>query len=65
MMIVNTAVLIVSVSIYNFAPIGTTYKPIVKSLVRHNLMYEFVTYMQQENFWLGPDYEDLIHFGAK
>lgn len=65
MMFVDTAILITALCSFDFAPMGTTYTPVKKSLLRHNLAYETVTYMQQENFWVGPDYQDLIHFGAK
>jgi hypothetical protein len=65
MMLINIVVIIVALCSFRFAPMGTTYKPIRKPLLRHNLAYETVTHMQQENFWIGPEYEDLIHLGAK
>ena len=64
-MFVDTLVLIAALCSFSFAPMGTTYKPIKKPLLRHNLAYETVTHMQQENFWMGPEYQALIHLGAK
>ena len=65
MMLVDSLVLLAALCSFSFAPMGSTYKPIRKPLLRHNLAYETVTHMQQENFWIGPQYDDLIHLGAK
>ncbi|XP_043944971.1 inactive rhomboid protein 2 [Protopterus annectens] len=34
-------------------------------VLRNKGVYESVKYIQQENFWIGPSSEDLIHLGAK
>ena len=65
MILVDTLVIIAALCSFSFAPLGATFKKIKKPLLRHNLAYETVTHMQQENFWIGPQYDDLIHLGAK
>uniref|UniRef100_A0A3Q2UVS2 Inactive rhomboid protein n=1 Tax=Haplochromis burtoni TaxID=8153 RepID=A0A3Q2UVS2_HAPBU len=34
-------------------------------VLKNKGIYESVKYVQQQNFWIGPSSEDLIHLGAK
>lgn len=56
---------IVTVSVYGFAPIGfhqTTYHDEVYS---SKMFVESVSYIEQDNLWIGARQADLIHLGAK
>ncbi|KAG1929233.1 inactive rhomboid protein 1 isoform X1 [Pimephales promelas] len=62
---VHLLITILAVSIYGIAPVGFSQHETVDSVLRNKGVYENVKFMQQENFWIGPDSEALIHLGAK
>ncbi|XP_042293825.1 inactive rhomboid protein 1 isoform X3 [Sceloporus undulatus] len=62
---VHSLITILSVSIYGIAPVGFSQHETVDSVLRNRGVYENVKYIQQENFWIGPSSEALIHLGAK
>ena len=62
---VNVVIMIVTLATHNIAPVGYEDKLVTTQLLRHNLAYETVGYNQSTNFWIGPDYQSLIHLGAK
>jgi len=64
-MFVNIVILVITLCTQSIAPIGFTDELITTQLLRHNLAYETVGYNQTTNFWIGPDYQSLIHLGAK
>uniref|UniRef100_A0A3Q2PGH2 Inactive rhomboid protein n=1 Tax=Fundulus heteroclitus TaxID=8078 RepID=A0A3Q2PGH2_FUNHE len=50
---------------YGFAPVGFSQHSKTELLSVPLCVYESVKFIQQENFWIGPSSEDLIHLGAK
>lgn len=64
-MFVNIVIMIITLCTQPIAPIGFVDKLETKQLLRHNLAYETVGYNQTMNFWIGPDFQALIHLGAK
>ncbi|XP_037546685.1 inactive rhomboid protein 1 [Nematolebias whitei] len=62
---VHLLITILSVSIYGIAPIGFSQHETVDSVLRNKGVYENVKFVQQQNFWVGPSSEALIHLGAK
>ncbi|KAM4525946.1 inactive rhomboid protein 1 [Fundulus diaphanus] len=62
---VHLLITILAVSIYGIAPIGFTQHETVDSVLRNKGVYENVKFVQQQNFWVGPSSEALIHLGAK
>ncbi|XP_041133866.1 inactive rhomboid protein 1 isoform X2 [Polyodon spathula] len=62
---VHLLITILAVSIYGFAPVGFSQNEKVDSVLRNKGVYENVKYVYQENFWIGPSSEALIHLGAK
>lgn len=62
---VHSLVTILAVSIYGIAPVGFSQHETVDSVLRNRGVYENVKRVQQENFWIGPSSEALIHLGAK
>uniref|UniRef100_A0ABM5EZE5 Inactive rhomboid protein n=1 Tax=Pogona vitticeps TaxID=103695 RepID=A0ABM5EZE5_9SAUR len=62
---VHSLITILAVSIYGIAPVGFSQHETVDSVLRNRGVYENVKYVQQENFWVGPSSEALIHLGAK
>ncbi|KAJ6655947.1 hypothetical protein lerEdw1_004532 [Lerista edwardsae] len=68
---VHSLITVLAVSIYGIAPVGfsqheTVDSPLsVRQVLRNRGVYENVKYVQQENFWIGPSSEALIHLGAK
>ncbi|XP_036426040.1 inactive rhomboid protein 2-like [Colossoma macropomum] len=50
---------------YGFAPVGFAQHSSTQLVLRNKGIYESVKYIQQQNFWIGPGSEDLIHLGAK
>ncbi|XP_051996355.1 inactive rhomboid protein 2-like isoform X1 [Xyrauchen texanus] len=50
---------------YGFAPVGFAQHSTTQLVLRNKGIYESVKNVQQENFWIGPRSEDLIHLGAK
>uniref|UniRef100_A0A3B3Q9M0 Inactive rhomboid protein n=1 Tax=Paramormyrops kingsleyae TaxID=1676925 RepID=A0A3B3Q9M0_9TELE len=62
---VHLLITILAVCIYGFAPVGFAQHETVDSVLRNKGVYENVKFVQQENFWVGPSSEALIHLGAK
>ncbi|KAM6951321.1 inactive rhomboid protein 1 [Aplochiton taeniatus] len=62
---VHLLITILAVAIYGIAPVGFSQHETVDSVLRNKGVYENVRFMQQENFWVGPSSESLIHLGAK
>ncbi|XP_053132302.1 inactive rhomboid protein 1 isoform X2 [Hemicordylus capensis] len=62
---VHSLITVLAVSIYGIAPVGFAQHETVDSVLRNRAVYENVKYVQQENFWIGPSSEALIHLGAK
>uniref|UniRef100_A0A8C5GGN7 Inactive rhomboid protein n=1 Tax=Gouania willdenowi TaxID=441366 RepID=A0A8C5GGN7_GOUWI len=62
---VHLIITIVAVSIYGIAPVGFTQYETVDSVLSNKGIYENVKFVQQQNFWIGPSSEALIHLGAK
>lgn len=62
---VHLLITILSVSIYGIAPIGFSQHETIDSVLRNKGIYENVKFVQQENFWVGPNSVALIHLGAK
>ncbi|XP_070617672.1 inactive rhomboid protein 1 isoform X2 [Erythrolamprus reginae] len=62
---VHSLITILTVSIYGIAPVGFSQHETVDSVLKNRGIYENVKYVQQENFWIGPSSESLIHLGAK
>ncbi|XP_058851865.1 inactive rhomboid protein 1 isoform X2 [Acipenser ruthenus] len=62
---VHLLITILAVSIYGFVPAGFSQNEKVDSVLRNKGVYENVKYVYQENFWIGPSSEALIHLGAK
>ncbi|KAG8558505.1 hypothetical protein GDO81_017026, partial [Engystomops pustulosus] len=62
---VHLLITILTVCIYGIAPVGFSQHETVESVLMNKGVYENVRYIQQENFWIGPNSEDLIHLGAK
>ncbi|XP_035985502.1 inactive rhomboid protein 2 [Fundulus heteroclitus] len=50
---------------YGFAPVGFSQHSKTELVLKNKGVYESVKFIQQENFWIGPSSEDLIHLGAK
>ncbi|XP_068178297.1 inactive rhomboid protein 2-like isoform X2 [Antennarius striatus] len=50
---------------YGFAPVGFAQHSTSQLVLKNKGIYESVKFVQQENFWIGPSSEDLIHLGAK
>ncbi|XP_066544932.1 inactive rhomboid protein 1 isoform X1 [Amia ocellicauda] len=63
--VVHLLITILAVCIYGIAPVGFSQHETVDSVLRNKGVYENVKYVQQENFWVGPSSEALIHLGAK
>ncbi|XP_064178899.1 inactive rhomboid protein 1 isoform X3 [Anguilla rostrata] len=62
---VHLLITILAVCIYGIAPVGFSQHETVDSVLRNKGVYENVKFVQQENFWVGPSSEALIHLGAK
>ncbi|XP_028905281.1 inactive rhomboid protein 1 [Ornithorhynchus anatinus] len=62
---VHSLITILAVCIYGIAPVGFSQHETVDSVLRNRGVYENVKFVQQENFWIGPSSEALIHLGAK
>uniref|UniRef100_A0A665VCM8 Inactive rhomboid protein n=1 Tax=Echeneis naucrates TaxID=173247 RepID=A0A665VCM8_ECHNA len=59
---VHLLITILAVCIYGIAPVGFSQH---ETVLRNKGVYENVKFVQQENFWIGPSSEALIHLGAK
>uniref|UniRef100_A0A4W5NDQ0 Inactive rhomboid protein n=1 Tax=Hucho hucho TaxID=62062 RepID=A0A4W5NDQ0_9TELE len=64
-MFVHLLITILTVCLYGIAPVGFSQHETVNSVLRNKGVYENVKFVQQENFWVGPNSEALIHLGAK
>ncbi|XP_043089911.1 inactive rhomboid protein 1 isoform X4 [Puntigrus tetrazona] len=62
---VHILITILAVCIYGIAPVGFSQHETIDSVLRNKGVYENVKFVQQENFWIGPSSEALIHLGAK
>ncbi|KAI1896730.1 hypothetical protein AGOR_G00097810 [Albula goreensis] len=62
---VHIVITLLAVGTYGFAPVGFSQHSTTDLILRNKGVYESVKYIQQENFWIGPSSEDLIHLGAK
>nr|XP_057917821.1 inactive rhomboid protein 1 isoform X1 [Doryrhamphus excisus] len=62
---VHLLVTVLAVAIYGIAPVGFSQHETVDSVLRNKGVYENVKFVQQQNFWIGPSSEALIHLGAK
>eukprot|EP00118_Oscarella_pearsei_P007432 m.36463 g.36463 ORF g.36463 m.36463 type:complete len:177 (+) comp32253_c0_seq4:1389-1919(+) len=65
LMTVQLIVMIVSMAVYGIAPIGLEFKTVQAQVMTTSLAIESRGYKVEQNFWIGPSYEDLIHLGAK
>uniref|UniRef100_A0A673B6T6 Inactive rhomboid protein n=1 Tax=Sphaeramia orbicularis TaxID=375764 RepID=A0A673B6T6_9TELE len=59
---VHLLITILAVTIYGIAPVGFSQH---ETVLRNKGVYENVKFVQQQNFWVGPSSEALIHLGAK
>ncbi|XP_061087815.1 inactive rhomboid protein 2-like isoform X2 [Conger conger] len=62
---VHIVITLLSICTYGFAPVGFAQHSTTELVLRNKGIYESVKHVQQENFWLGPSSDDLIHLGAK
>ncbi|XP_056433124.1 inactive rhomboid protein 1 isoform X2 [Gadus chalcogrammus] len=62
---VHLLITTLAVAIHGIAPVGFSQHETVDSVLRNKGVYENVKFVQQENFWVGPSSEALIHLGAK
>uniref|UniRef100_A0A3Q3WS63 Inactive rhomboid protein n=1 Tax=Mola mola TaxID=94237 RepID=A0A3Q3WS63_MOLML len=62
---VHIVITLLSCCTYGFAPVGFAQHSTSELVLKNKGIYESVKYIQQENFWIGPSSEDLIHLGAK
>ncbi|XP_029006486.1 inactive rhomboid protein 2 [Betta splendens] len=62
---VHIVITLLACCTYGFAPVGFSQHSTSELVLRNKGIYESVKYVQQENFWIGPNSEDLIHLGAK
>ncbi|XP_065826804.1 inactive rhomboid protein 1-like [Oscarella lobularis] len=65
LMTVQVIVLIVSMAVYGVAPIGFEFKTKQAQIMTTSLAIESRGYAVEQNFWIGPSYENLILLGAK
>ncbi|KAG9277450.1 inactive rhomboid protein 2 [Astyanax mexicanus] len=62
---VHIVITLLACGTYGFAPVGFAQHSVTQLVLRNKGIYESVKYVQQQNFWIGPGSEDLIHLGAK
>uniref|UniRef100_A0A3B3DAB0 Inactive rhomboid protein n=1 Tax=Oryzias melastigma TaxID=30732 RepID=A0A3B3DAB0_ORYME len=62
---VHIVITILACCTYGFAPVGFSQHSTTDLVLKNKGVYESVKFVQQENFWIGPGSEDLIHLGAK
>uniref|UniRef100_A0A665XC32 Inactive rhomboid protein n=1 Tax=Echeneis naucrates TaxID=173247 RepID=A0A665XC32_ECHNA len=62
---VHIVITLLACCTYGFAPVGFAQHSSSELVLKNKGIYESVKYTQQENFWIGPNSEDLIHLGAK
>lgn len=62
---VHIVITLLACCTYGFAPVGFAQHSETQLVLKNKGIYESVKYIQQENFWIGPRSDDLIHLGAK
>ncbi|XP_061583065.1 inactive rhomboid protein 2-like isoform X2 [Cololabis saira] len=62
---VHVVITLLACCTYGFAPVGFSQHSESQLVLKNKGIYESVKFIQQENFWIGPSSEDLIHLGAK
>ncbi|KAM4584036.1 inactive rhomboid protein 2-like [Odontesthes bonariensis] len=62
---VHIVITLLACCTYGFAPVGFSQHSTSELVLKNKGIYESVKFIQQENFWIGPSSEDLIHLGAK
>uniref|UniRef100_A0A672HED4 Inactive rhomboid protein n=1 Tax=Salarias fasciatus TaxID=181472 RepID=A0A672HED4_SALFA len=62
---VHIVITLLACCTYGFAPVGFAQHSKTELVLKNKGIYESVKYIQQENFWIGPRSDDLIHLGAK
>lgn len=62
---VHIVITLLACCTYGFAPVGFAQHSKTQLVLKNKGIYESVKYIQQENFWIGPSSDDLIHLGAK
>ncbi|KAF3687482.1 Inactive rhomboid protein 2 [Channa argus] len=62
---VHIVITLLACGTYGFAPVGFAQHSTSELVLKNKGIYESVKYIQQENFWIGPSSDDLIHLGAK
>lgn len=62
---VHVVITLLSCCTYGFAPVGFAQHSTAQLVLKNKGIYESVKYTQQQNFWIGPSSDDLIHLGAK
>ncbi|XP_041789765.1 inactive rhomboid protein 2-like [Chelmon rostratus] len=62
---VHIVITLLACCTYGFAPVGFAQHSTSELVLKNKGIYESVKFIQQENFWIGPSSDDLIHLGAK
>uniref|UniRef100_A0A8C3B3K8 Inactive rhomboid protein n=1 Tax=Cyclopterus lumpus TaxID=8103 RepID=A0A8C3B3K8_CYCLU len=62
---VHVVITLLACCTYGFAPVGFAQHSASELVLKNKGIYESVKFIQQENFWIGPSSDDLIHLGAK
>ncbi|XP_072882677.1 inactive rhomboid protein 2-like isoform X5 [Hemitrygon akajei] len=62
---VHIVVTVLAICTYGIAPVGFAQRVKTQLVLRKKGTYESVEDVQQENFWIGPCSDALIHLGAK
>ncbi|XP_007574079.1 inactive rhomboid protein 2 [Poecilia formosa] len=62
---VHVIITLLACCTYGFAPVGFSQRSKTELVLKNKGIYESVKFIQQENFWIGPSSDDLIHLGAK
>ncbi|XP_054635951.1 inactive rhomboid protein 2-like isoform X1 [Dunckerocampus dactyliophorus] len=62
---VHIVITLLACCTYGFAPVGFAQHSKTELVLKNKGIYESVKYVQQQNFWIGPRSDDLIHLGAK
>lgn len=62
---VQILIMIITLATYGFGPFGLGQTLIKGSVLVPTLANHLESYMEQDNIWLGPRAQDLIHLGAK
>ncbi|XP_060939555.1 inactive rhomboid protein 2-like [Limanda limanda] len=62
---VHIVITLLACGTYGFAPVGFAQHSTTDLVLKNKGIYESVKFIEQENFWIGPSSDDLIHLGAK